>query len=144
MPDSRVDPAADRDAIRDLLARYTYNGDRGRVAELVACFAEDGLLEFPGARAQGPEAILAVLTSGTRNSELTFVRHHITNPLIEVAGDTATARSYFAVHSDNGPDHSGTYDDKLVRTEAGWRFAQRRVRVDWQAAASLFRPMVTR
>ena len=131
MPDSRVDPAADRDAIRDLLARYTYNGDRGRVAELVACFAEDGLLEFPGARAQGPEAILAVLTSGTRNSELTFVRHHITNPLIEVAGDT-------------GPDHSGTYDDKLVRTEAGWRFAQRRVRVDWQAAASLFRPMVTR
>ena len=40
-------------AIRDLLARYTYNGDRGRVAELAACFAADGILEYPGNRAEG-------------------------------------------------------------------------------------------
>ncbi len=136
--------AADRDAIRDLLARYTYNGDRGRVAELAACFAADGVLEFPGARAQGREAIHAVLISGEPVAGRTFVRHHITNPLIDIADETATARSYFAVHADNGPDHSGTYDDQLVRTDSGWRFAHRRVRVDWQAGTSLFRPMVTR
>ena len=142
MPDLSID----RDAIRDLLARYTYNGDRGRVAELAACFADEGLLEYPGARAQGPKAIAATLGGGarTRNPALTFVRHHITNPLIEVTGDAATARSYFAVHSDVGLDHSGTYDDWLIRIDEGWRFAQRRVRVDWQSAASLFRPMVTR
>lgn len=139
------DLAADRDAIRDLLARYTYNGDRGRVAELAACFADHGVLEYPGNRAQGPGAIAATLGSGgTRNPVPTFVRHHITNPLIEVVGDMATARSYFAVHSDIGPDHSGTYDDKLVRTAEGWRFARRRVRVDWQSTDSLFRPMATR
>ena len=136
--------AADRDEIRDLLARYTYNGDRGRVADLAACFAPDGLLEFPGNEARGPEAIAAVLGSGRRNPALTFMRHHITNPLIYVAGDTATARSYFTVHANSGPDHSGTYDDRLVRTAAGWRFARRRVRVDWQSTESLFRPMVTR
>lgn len=139
------DLADDRDAIRDLLARYTYNGDRGRVAELAACFADDGVLEYPGAKAQGPQAIAATLSGGgTRNPALRFVRHHITNPLIEVTGDAATARSYFAVTSNNGPDHSGTYDDRLVRTGDGWRFAQRRVRVDWQSAETLFRPMVTR
>lgn len=135
---------ADRDAIRDLLARYTYNGDRGRVEALAACFAPDGVLEYPGNRAQGPEAIADALRSGDRNPGLSFVRHHITNPLIELGGDAATARSYFAVHADNGPDHSGTYDDRLIRIEAGWRFAHRRVRVDWQSAASLYRPMVTR
>lgn len=139
------DLADERDAIRDLLARYTYNGDRGRVAELAACFAADGVLEYPGAKAQGPEAIGATLSGGgTRNPALRFVRHHITNPLIEVTGVAATARSYFAVHSAIGPDHSGTYDDRLVRTGDGWRFAHRRVRVDWQSAESLFRPMVTR
>ncbi|MDP3676038.1 MAG: nuclear transport factor 2 family protein [Novosphingobium sp.] len=138
------DLTTDRDAIRDLLARYTYNGDRGRVAELAACFAPDGVLEFPGTRAQGPAAIEQALRGGERDPQRTFVRHHITNPLIEVEGDAATARSYFAVTSNNGPDHSGTYDDQLIRTGQGWRFARRRVRVDWQAASSLFRPMDTR
>lgn len=139
-----ADLAADRDAIRDLLARYTYNGDRGRVAELAACFTDKGVLEFPGDSPAGPEAIAASLSSGTRDPRLTFVRHHITNPLIAIEGDSATARSYFTVHSNFGPDHSGTYDDRLVRTPQGWRFAHRRVRIDWQAETSLFRRMTTR
>lgn len=141
-----TDLADDRDAIRDLLARYTYNGDRGQVPDLAACFAADGVIEYPGNRAQGPAAIAAALggSGSARNPALTFVRHHITNPLIEVDGDTATARSYFAVHTDIGPDHSGTYSDRLVRTAAGWRFAHRLVRIDWQSPQTLFRPMVTR
>jgi hypothetical protein len=140
------DLAADRDAIRDLLARYTYNGDRGRVSELAACFAADGMLEYPGNTAMGPEEIAVALSggTGTRNPALSFLRHHITNPLIEVDGDTASARSYFTVHTDIGPDHSGTYSDRLVRTPTGWRFAHRLVRVDWQSSASLFRTMTTR
>jgi ketosteroid isomerase-like protein len=134
------------DAIRDLLARYTYAGDRGRIAELAACFTSDGTLEFPGTTATGPTAISAALTGGTPSAGRSFVRHHITNPLIAVGadGESATARSYFLVVSNNGPDHSGTYDDRLRRDADGWRFVHRRVRVDWQATTSLFRPMVTR
>jgi len=138
------DLAADRDAIRHLLAVYTYNGDRGRIDALAACFAEDGVLEFTGKAPRGPAAIAEALTSGDRNPAVTFVRHHVTNPLIEVTGDSAEARSYFAVTSDNGPDHSGTYTDRLVRTAGGWRIAYRRVRIDWQAASSIFAPRVTR
>lgn len=134
----------DREAIRHLLARYTYNGDRGRLAELAACFAPDGVIEYPGTRALGPRAIAEALDArGERDPRLTFVRHHITNPLIELDGDRASARSYFTVHANAGPDHAGVYDDKLVRTPDGWRFAHRRVRVDWQTADSLFRPLVT-
>jgi SnoaL-like domain len=141
-----ADLATDRDAIRDLLARYTYNGDQGRVAELAACFADDGCLEFPGNKATGLAEIEQALSdgSGTRNPALTFVRHHITNPLIDIAGNHATARSYFTVHTNIGPDHSGTYSDKLIRAPQGWRFAHRLVRVDWQSPDSLFRAMVTR
>lgn len=139
-----ADLASDRDAIRDLLARYTYHGDRGRLDEMTACFADDAVLEYLGNAPQGPAAIKAALSSGTRHPRLTFVRHHITNPMIAVAGDTASARSYFTVHSNFGPDHSGTYDDQLVLTAAGWRFAHRRVRIDWQAETSLFQRMTTR
>lgn len=144
MADPQVRLAADRDAIRDLLARYTYNGDRGRIDAMTACFADDGVLEYTGKAPQGPAAIKAALSAGTRDPRLTFVRHHITNPLIAVDGDTASARSYFAVHSNFGPDHSGTYDDRLVLTAHGWRFAHRRVRIDWQAEGSLFDRMTTR
>ena len=136
--------ATQRDAIRDLLARYTYNGDRGRVDDLAACFTEKGVLDYPGGSPVGPVEIAAALSSATRNPHLTFVRHHITNPLIDINGNEASARSYFAVHSNSGPDHSGTYDDQLVLSSDGWRFIYRRVRLDWQAETSLFRPMVTR
>lgn len=135
-----------REAIRHLLLRYTYNGDRGRIDTLAACFAEDGVLEFPGNSGIGPAGVKAVLTSGARNPAISFVRHHVTPPLIDLGtdGHSATARSYFAVTSNNGPDHSGTYDDALTLTPGGWRFAKRRVRVDWQSDTSLFRPMVSR
>ncbi len=144
--DRMSDLATDRDAIRDLLARYTYNGDRGRLDALAACFTANGILEYPGNKAQGPDAIAAALASGDRNPAIRFVRHHITNPLIEIDTDrqAASARSYFAVTSDNGPDHSGTYVDRLENTAEGWRFAHRVVRIDWQSATSLFRPMATR
>ncbi len=136
----------DREAIYDLLASYTYNGDRGRVDALAACFAEDGVLEFPGNSGAGPVEIAAALTSGRHNPAISFVRHHITAPLIDVAvdGETATARSYFQVISDNGPDHAGTYSDRLTKTPDGWRFAHRMVRIDWQSATSLFRSMTSR
>lgn len=139
-----ADLATDRDAIRDLLARYTYNGDRGRLDEMTACFADDGVLEYLGKAPKGPGAIKAALSAGTRDARLTFIRHHITNPMIAVDGDAASARSYFTVHSNFGPDHSGTYDDRLVRTPDGWRFAHRRGRIDWQANGSLFERMTTR
>ena len=86
----------------------------------------------------------ALSASGTNDPRRTFVRHHTTDSLIEVSGNTATARSYFSVWSNHGPDHAGTYSDQLVRTGEGWRFSHRLVRIDWQADASLFRQMVTR
>ncbi|WP_447762506.1 nuclear transport factor 2 family protein [Sphingopyxis panaciterrae] len=139
-----ADLPSDRDEIRDLLARYTYHGDRGRLDAMTGCFAGDGVLEYLGKAPKGPAAIKAALSAGRRDPRLTFVRHHITNPLIAVEGDQATARSYFTVHSNFGPDHSGTYDDRLERTADGWRFAHRRVRIDWQAEASLFEKMTSR
>jgi SnoaL-like domain len=139
-----INELAAREEIRHLLACYTYAGDRGRLTELAACFAPDGVLEFPGSSATGPDAIMAALSSGTRNAAISFVRHHITNPLIAIDGNTAVVRSYFQVISNNGPDHAGTYSDRLVSSADGWRFAHRLVRIDWQSPASLFRPMTSR
>jgi hypothetical protein len=133
--------------IRDLYTRYTYNGDRGRLAGLAACFADDGTLEFPGGKCTGPAGVAEALTVGVAGDPArTFTRHHVTNPLIDVAedGQSATGRAYFSVYCDNGVDHVGTYNDTLRLTPEGWRFAHRQVRVDWQSPTSLSPQIVTR
>jgi hypothetical protein len=137
----------DTSEIRDLYTRYTYNGDRGRLADLAACFAEDGTLEFPGGKGTGPAGVAEALAQGIAGDPArTFTRHHVTNPLIDVAedGQSATGRAYFSVYCNNGLDHVGTYNDKLCLTAEGWRFAYRQVRIDWQSPSSMSPPMATR
>ena len=137
----------DTSQIRDLYTRYTYNGDRGRLADLAACFAEDGTLEFPGGKGTGPAGVAHALSEGiTGDPARTFTRHHVTNPLIDLSADgqSASGRAYFSVYCNNGLDHVGTYNDQLRLTPQGWRFAYRQVRIDWQSPTSMSPPIMSR
>jgi hypothetical protein len=49
------------------------------------------------------------------------------NQYVAVEGDTARAHSYLLIVEQLTPVRSGTYDDELVRTDAGWKFAKRTV-----------------
>ncbi|MDR3389631.1 MAG: nuclear transport factor 2 family protein [Rudaea sp.] len=137
-------PTEDREAIRHLMALYNINGDRGRIDALGATFAEDGEIEFSGETSTGRAAIIARLSRGTPNPALELSRHHLTTSLIEIDGETATARSYFQVLTNRGLDHHGHYADSLVRTPDGWRIAHRSVRIDYQSADSLYAPLHVR
>lgn len=142
-----TNPCEDREAIRHLMAVYNINGDRNRVDALAEVFAEDGVIEFSGEVTKGRAAINARLSgvgSATRNPALELSRHHITTSLIELDGDTAQARTYFQVLSNEGLDHHGHYVDRLVRTAEGWRIAHRNVRIDFQKADSLYAPLHVR
>ena len=137
----------DTAAIRDLYTRYSYNGDRGRLADLAACFAADGTLEFPGGKGTGTAGVAEALSTGVDvNPARSFTRHHVTNPLIDVSADgtSATDRAYFSVYCNNGLDHVGTYNDRLCLTAEGWRFAYRQVRIDWQSPSSMSPPITSR
>ncbi|MDB5715713.1 MAG: nuclear transport factor 2 family protein [Sphingomonadales bacterium] len=137
----------DREAIRHLMAVYNINGDRGRVTALAEAFAEDGVIEFSGEITKGRAAIIERLSGGSgvkRNPALELSRHHITTSLIEIDGDTAQARTYFQVLSNEGLDHHGHYIDRIVRTGEGWRIAHRNVRIDFQKTDSLYPPLHVR
>ena len=117
----------DKDAIRDLLHRYCFAMDAGRFTELGGLFAADGEWIAPYRSARGPEAIAAWLT---RSVPATPKRmHYVMNSLIDVQGETATARSNYLVmvEGPDGPVPSvcGTYADELVRGPDGWRFRRR-------------------
>jgi hypothetical protein len=130
-----------REAIGALLARYAISGDRGRLADLAACFAPDGVLKWPGGGGQGPEAIAAGLKGiHVDVKTITFTRHNLTTMHIDVAPDmkTATGRVYFFEISNTGPDHAGVYVDEYVRQGDAWFIASREIRVDWRAPTSVY------
>jgi hypothetical protein len=131
-----------REAIRDVIARYNHAGDRGRLDELVRCFAEDGALELEGeAPLRGRAAIHAHLSGVAArlaaNTARATLRHHVSSLRIEVQGaGAAEAWSYFSVFTEIGLDHWGRYGDRLVRRGDEWLFALRRVRVDGASPGS--------
>jgi hypothetical protein len=139
-----------REGIRDLLGRYTWAGDTGRVADVAACFVEAGVLDLGdhGGVLEGREAITSELASvvarvaGAAESP-GAVNHHVASIEITMADPTnATVRSYFCVYTDAGADHWGRYRDEVVMdpVDGHWRFARRTVRVTGAAPGSRFVP----
>ena len=134
-----------RESVRDLIARYTWAGDRGRFADLVECFTDGGVLDVGdhGGRWVGRDHITAELESVARRTARAGgapgpVRHHVTGTLIaDITSSSAAARSYFLVTTTIGPDHWGRYFDRFTVEDGRWRIAERVVRVDGHAAGSL-------
>jgi 3-phenylpropionate/cinnamic acid dioxygenase small subunit len=133
---------AAREAIRDVVAAYAHAADSGRFDEVAALFAADGVLETPDhVEHRGCDAIRAFV-GGTGAAlagatTVPLIRHHISNLRIAVTGsDDATGAAYFFVLTERGPDHWGRYRDRYIRTDEGWRFAHRRVRLDGYAPNS--------
>ncbi len=131
-----------REEIRDLVARYAHHADAGRLDELVALFAEDGLLQIDDREPlRGRDAILAFLAStrsgASESPAARSIRHHVSSLRIDVsARDAATGSSYFLVVTQRGPDHWGRYRDRYAVSEGRWVFAARQVRVEGTAPGS--------
>jgi 3-phenylpropionate/cinnamic acid dioxygenase small subunit len=65
--------------------------------------------------------------------------HYSTNVLIDLedGADVATARVKIFAPRANGTSAVGTYNDVIVRTEKGWRFQRRLVKIadlNWRSA----------
>lgn len=125
----------DKDAIRELLARYCFLLDGYRLPEFAALFAADGEWISRNGNATGPEAIEALLRGLVPEPAPGRRRKHFTaNIAIKLSGDTATVLSNFLVvrDSDVGPVISvaGTYEDTVVRTPDGWKFKSRKLSHD--------------
>ena len=130
---ARVARLEDERDIRDLMARYAHCIDHHRADEWVDCFTPEGRFEVrrPGAEARvitGRDELSGF--AGARPDEGVPTKHFTSQIVIDMDGDTATGRCYFALLSDVGGDPTlffyGRYLDEIVRGGDGcWRFASR-------------------
>ncbi|MFI6656523.1 nuclear transport factor 2 family protein [Streptomyces sp. NPDC050523] len=129
--------AADTSAVTNLIATYAELVDTGDFAGVGALFA-DAVFIGSGAPLEGGEAVERMLRDTVILYEDGTPRtHHVTtNIAVEVdeATGTAAARSYVTIFQAL-PDlplqsiAAGRYNDRFVRRDGRWRFAERRVRI---------------
>jgi ketosteroid isomerase-like protein len=129
--DPTPETAADIAAINQLQACYCEAVSRGAIDDAVMVYAEDGVLRSPTtADAVGRAAIAEVITTTTSSFDFIFQGSYV--GIVRVDGDRAWARfpvvEWNRRTSDGKSMHFlGFYDDELVRTAEGWRFAVRRL-----------------
>jgi hypothetical protein len=113
----------DRDAIRDLYARYCFHIDTGTAEQWAALFTAQGEFAGIGDPVVGTEA----LTSFAANSlgRGTATHHLVANEVIDVDGDSATGTASIALYVAGSPAMVGRYQDSLQRVDGNWRFARR-------------------
>jgi ketosteroid isomerase-like protein len=125
-----------REEIREVVAAYAHYADSGRFDEMVALFADDGVLETPDRQEHHGRAAIRAFVTGTKTQLAAttispLIRHHVSNLRISMSGpDDATGAAYFLVVTQRGPDHWGRYRDRYVCRDGQRRFAHRRVRLD--------------
>lgn len=125
---------SDRSAITELLYRY---------AELIDAGDFDGVGRLLGRGnfmgVAGSEAIAALFAATTRrfpdHGNTPRTRHLVLNPIVDVLGDTAAARSTFCVVQQTDtvalqPIVVGRYADTFARDDHGWFFTERTVDVE--------------
>ena len=127
---SRIQRLEDTDEIRTLLLNYGRDLDARDFAAYSLLFAKDGEWVGGFGSVKGPAAIQAFMEKSIPGPNQAHNYHVLTNFVIDVHGDTATAwsRWTFVVP---GPDtrpvmaQGGHYDDSLVREHGRWRFKRR-------------------
>ncbi len=135
--DPAIAALLDKQEITELLTRYLRSVDRGDVATLRSCYlpgaTEDHGGLFAGLASDYVDSITAGLTHPRSRTS-----HNMTNLLIDVNGDVATAESYcitFArIKASGSYYHSfvgARMIDQLERRDGAWGIAHRQLVWDW-------------
>jgi len=126
----RLQRIEDRAEIEQLLLSYGRHLDSRDFKAYSELFARDGVWEGGMGTVQGPAAIQAFMEKAIPGPNAAHNYHLLSNFVIDVHGDTATAWSrwqFVAPGPDGKPTvaQAGRYDDTLVREEGRWKFKRR-------------------
>lgn len=127
----------DREQIIDLAVRYCTAMDTRDWGLLDGCFLSDAVVRYAGFdELRGLPALVEFLDGVL--GPLDATQHIATNFVVVVEGDSAQLTYYLqAQHVRKGTPggdnfiFAGTYRDRLVKTDGGWRIARRELEETW-------------
>lgn len=125
--EERVRAIEDREAIRELTARYCRLAVQGRAEEIVDLFAEDGVMETGDTRERGRSRLLELYRESFMALRPIPTVH---NHLVDLQGDRATgfcSLELRMVEKGEAVTAAGHYEDSFVRVGGAWKFAHRKL-----------------
>ena len=128
-----LEEISDRIQIGDLLTRYTTAIDTKDYELLDSVFTPDAQVDYTSSGGIAGDYPTARDWLERALSLFPVTVHFISNSTVELRGDEASARTYvinpMLFKNPDGSDHIFTvgayYNDRLVRTEDGWRIRER-------------------
>jgi len=115
-----------------LIALYANLNDAHRWEDVVALYHPDGMMTrptAPDAEIRGHEAILAAFRARPPRT----TRHFCSNVVIDVEdAEHARGESAILLFTGSGAPLVGSFHDRFVATERGWRFLERRGSLTFQ------------
>lgn len=129
--ETRLAMLEDREAIRTLIALYGPLADAGNAARAAALWTPDGGYDIGSHGVHRGRAAIARLLNGAEHRALVEhgVGHLLSVPVIELSGDHATAWTHSCVlrrSAEGWVVHRVAANRwQLVRTDEGWRVAER-------------------
>ena len=135
---ARLQRLEDIAEIDRLIVDYARHLDTRDLHAYSRLFCADGEWSGNTGYAQGPDAIQAMLEERLPPNPPApgpTSRHVVSNPVIDVDGDSATASVTWALirrgeHDEPRLALLGHYDDVLAREDGRWRFKSRRAHID--------------
>lgn len=130
----RLPSAADRIEIEELFARYAWAIDTGDVAGVEALFIEDAVIEDTVVpRVFAAPTAAREFASYFRERPVFPGRQHWVGQAVMTMQDDSSCRvrsfgmaSHLYATGANYLTYLGSYEDLVVRTPEGWKFAERR------------------
>ena len=127
-------------AIQELKSRYCWCFDDGDLAGLIALFTDDAVCELGTFGSwTGRAEVEAGYRAQMVDSQVPGGRlHALSNPLIDVAGDTATGRWSLVDYDVSGGSEQpirllATYRDDYRRVDGRWLIARTALTIQWRA-----------
>lgn len=125
--EDRIRAIEDRDAIRELTARYCQLAVARRIEDVVDLFTEDGVMESGDTVGKGREALLEIYRESLGSLRpIPTVHNHV----IDLDGDRATGFCQLELRTvEEGEAYTaaGHYEDRFERVDGAWKFAARKL-----------------
>ena len=126
----------EKDLIHETIANYCFYFDGAEFDKWVDLFTDDGIFDTGVLGMQeGKEALKAFTQNIPLTNGLPMMKHCMMNEVINITGNSATAKSYFLMLRPNSEgisiiSMSGRYTDELVKQSGRWFFKKRKLFID--------------
>ena len=136
MKEAELARLIDEGALRRSAELYAQGADRRDKALWAAIVTADCVIEAPGIRLVGREQIVAALDIMARLYAAT--QHRVHNQVVSIEGDNASGETYSVAEHLSVAEGRRTlltwairYQDRWRREQGQWRFASRKLLLDW-------------